>query len=164
MRKMESDLGIMFILAGNYDGRDPASFPDRCMPYLNGGLLVGAVDRHGIAMDLTPGAEDPDLFAPGVDLPYPQGDTVPQTGTSYGKSEIGLYHFLGTTLTCVCHCSSRSARCWSCCILPRATWSRDWPSGNQKPDQRRQTRYRLVGRRRGLGRVEPANTSRSSFG
>lgn len=99
--KMENDLGIVFVLAGNYDDRDPDAFPDKCMQYLNGGILTGAVDRHGIALELTPGAEDPDVFAPGVDLPSPEGDPIPQTGTSYGECEIVLYHFRGMTLTFV---------------------------------------------------------------
>ena len=101
MKKMEDDLGIVFVLAGNYQGRSGAAFPDRCMPYLYGGILTGAADRKGIAMDLTPGAEDPDVFAPGVDLPYPEGDTVHQTGTSYGEPEAILYRSLVTTLTCL---------------------------------------------------------------
>ena len=101
MKKMEDDLGIVFVLAGKYANRNPDAFPDKCVPHLNGGILTGAVDGWGIALDLTPGAEDLDIFAPGVDLPWPVGDTVPQTGTSYGESEAVHYHSLVPTLTCV---------------------------------------------------------------
>lgn len=97
--KMETDLGIAFVLAGNYEGRPTDSYPDLCMPKLEAGYLVGAVDIKGVLLDVSAEAEDPDTFAPGINLPYPPNDEDrPRTGTSFGKSNKCLYHIL-TALT-----------------------------------------------------------------
>jgi hypothetical protein len=89
MARMEEDLGLIFVLAGQYD-RDTGdfSYPDECMVDLNGGLIVGAVDRWGYPTDDTPDSDDLDIFAPGEGLPSPGGNAeAPKLGTSYGKSE-----------------------------------------------------------------------------
>ena len=99
MGKMEEDLGIIFVLAGNYIDRDVEAYPDKCMPSLPGGLLVGAVDRKGVASGQTPNTEDPNVFAPGVGLPPPDVGEPEETGSSFGKPEIGLYRVLDGTLT-----------------------------------------------------------------
>jgi hypothetical protein len=99
MVQMERDLGISFVLAGNYEGRAEDSYPDLCMPNLQAGYLVGAVDGYGRLLDITPAREETDTFAPGIGLPYPPEDEPrPRTGTSFGKSNTGLYHIL-TALT-----------------------------------------------------------------
>ncbi|KAI9146948.1 oviduct-specific glycoprotein [Paramyrothecium foliicola] len=86
MKMMEDRLGIVFILAGNYDDREAQSYPDFCMRNLDGGLLVGAVDKQGAISDDTPLKEDPDVFAPGMNLPYPDG--MEETGTSYAAPMV----------------------------------------------------------------------------
>ncbi|KAI6777446.1 hypothetical protein HG530_001391 [Fusarium avenaceum] len=84
MVKMEADLGIAFVLAGNYEDRPTDSYPDLCMPNLKAGYLVGAVDINGVLLDVSAEAEDPDTFAPGIHLPYPPEDEPrPRTGTSF---------------------------------------------------------------------------------
>jgi hypothetical protein len=95
MVEMETNLGISFVLAGNYEGRAEDSYPDLCMPNLKAGYLVGAVDKKGRLLAITPAREETDTFAPGIDLPYPPGDEPrARTGTSFGKSNTGLYHIL----------------------------------------------------------------------
>lgn len=104
MVTMERELGTAFVLAGNYADRAAQAYPDLCMPYLEGGLVIGAVDRSGLEIPDTPTSEDSNAFAPGKGLPVSSGDEGrEQTGTSYGKSEMvpGLCHVLDTTLTCL---------------------------------------------------------------
>ena len=91
MARMEQELGLLFVLAGQYN-RDTGdySYPDECMENLEGGFIVGAVDRWGDPIEDTPDPDDLDVFAPGEGLPSPGGDAEPpQLGTSYGKSENG---------------------------------------------------------------------------
>lgn len=77
---MAEGLGTVFVLAGNYNDRDADAYPGKCVPDVPGGLLVGAVDRDGVASGQTPTNEDPDVSAMGEEE---------QTGTSFGKSGIG---------------------------------------------------------------------------
>ena len=100
MVKMERDLGTFFVLAGNYKDRAADAYPDGCMQYLQGGLLIGAVDRNGEPIDDTPGWEDSDAFAPGSGLPYPTGEEDRlQLGTSYGKVTMSIRSFCNAMLT-----------------------------------------------------------------
>jgi hypothetical protein len=101
MLKMQQVLGIVFVLAGNYKDRPADAVPDMCMRNLNGGLLIGAVDRWGKLIDATPDGGDSDAFAPGFGLPIPtvEGGGREQSGTSFGTSTIGLHHVLDTMLT-----------------------------------------------------------------
>jgi hypothetical protein len=99
MVQMETNLGISFVLAGNYEGRAEDSYPDLCMSRLQGGYLVGAVDRKGRLLDTTNAREETNTFAPGIDLPYPPEDEPrARTGTSFGKSNLGLCHILTLTV------------------------------------------------------------------
>ena len=100
MVKMERDLGTFFVLAGNYKDRAADAYPDGCMQYLQGGLLIGAVDRNGEPIEDTPGWEDSDAFAPGSGLPYPTGEEDRlQLGTSYGKVTMSIRSFCNAMLT-----------------------------------------------------------------
>jgi hypothetical protein len=99
MEIMAENLGIVFVLAGNYIDRNQDAYPDKCMRYIPGGLLVGAVDRYGVASPETPTNESPDVSAPGVNLPPPDIGEEELTGTSFGRSEIVLHHVLDLTLT-----------------------------------------------------------------
>ena len=89
MAKMEEKFGTIFVIAGNYHDRK-IGYPDLCMPWLPGGLLVGAVDRKGLKSDQTPAGEAHTVFAPGVDLPPPDVGEDENYGSSFGKSESGL--------------------------------------------------------------------------
>ena len=97
MQKMEEELGIAFVIAGNYKDRPANSHPDLCLPNLSGAILVGATDIDGnMATDNAP-YQDIGDWAPGVKLIVPEPGRLQDyplyvDGTSMGMCSFVTIH------------------------------------------------------------------------
>ncbi|KAI9166458.1 Glucan 1,3-beta-glucosidase [Paramyrothecium foliicola] len=98
MERMESEQGISFVVSSRYTWSAPDVYPQKCSSQLRGMIIVGHTDRDGQESPNIAG--EPDVWAPGVDLPVPRPNDgvisyTSATGSSFaGPLVAGLVAYL----------------------------------------------------------------------